>query len=91
VIACRPKKLTDEMIWAAAEALSQFSPVYKDKSAPLLPDLSHVREISLAIAKRIIETAREYNLATYQNERSVDEAIKQVIWQAKYYPYEKLV
>ncbi|MES2203978.1 MAG: NAD-dependent malic enzyme [Pseudomonadota bacterium] len=90
VIACRPKKLTDEMIWAAAEALSKFSPVYKDKDAPLLPDLSQVREISLAIAKRIIETARAHNLATYQNERSVDEAINQVIWQAKYYPYEKM-
>lgn len=91
VIACRPKKLTDEMIWAAAEALSRFSPVYQDKDAPLLPDISRVREISLAIAKRIIETAREYHLATYQNERSVDEAIKQVIWQAKYYPYEKMI
>lgn len=90
VIACRPQKLTDEMIWAAAEALSKFSPVFEDKDAPLLPDLSRVREISLAIAKRVIEEARAQELATYQNERSVDEAIKQVIWQAKYYPYEKL-
>jgi malate dehydrogenase (oxaloacetate-decarboxylating) len=90
VIACRPKKLTDEMIWAAAEALSKFSPVFKDKDAPLLPDLSKVREISLAIAKRVIEEARNQNLATYQNEHSVDEAIQQVIWQAKYYPYEKM-
>ena len=90
VIACRPKKLTDEMIWAAAEALSQFSPVFKDKDAPLLPDLSKVREISLAIAKRVIEEARNQGLATYQNEHSVDEAIQQVIWQAKYYPYEKM-
>ncbi len=90
VIACRPKKLTDEMIWAAAEALSKFSPVFKDKDAPLLPDLSMVREISLAIAKRVIEEARSQGLATYQNECSVDEAIQQVIWQAKYYPYEKM-
>ena len=56
----------------------------------MLPDLSKVREISLAIAKRVIEEARNQGLATYQNEHSVDEAIQQVIWQAKYYPYEKM-
>lgn len=90
VIACRPKTLTDEMIWMAAETLSQFSPVLEEKDAPLLPDLSRIREISLTIAKRVIEKAREQNLSTFQNERSVDEAIKQVIWQAQYYPYEKI-
>lgn len=90
VIACRPKTLTDEMIWMAAETLSQFSPVLEEKDAPLLPDLSRIREISLTIAKRVIEKAREQNVSTFQNERSVDEAIKQVIWQAQYYPYEKI-
>ncbi len=91
VIACRPKKLTDEMIWAAAEALSEFSPTLKDKDAPLLPDLSAIKDISLMIAKRVIETARQQNLATYHNERDIDDAIQQVIWQAKYYPYEKII
>lgn len=90
VIACRPKELSDEMIWEAARALSEFSPALKDKDAPLLPDLSHIREISLTIAKRVIAQARKQNLATFQNERSIDDAISQVIWQAKYYPYEKM-
>jgi malate dehydrogenase (oxaloacetate-decarboxylating) len=91
VIASRPKKLTDEMIWAAAEALSEFSPTLLNKDAPLLPDLSQIQEISLMIAKRVIEKARQQNLTTYQNERSVDEAIQQVIWRAQYYPYEKML
>lgn len=89
VIACRPKVLSDEMIWAAAEALSEFSPTLKNKEAPLLPDLSCIKEISLAIAKRIIEQARKQNLSTYQNDLSPERAIKQIAWEAKYYPYEK--
>lgn len=90
VIACRPQQLTDEMIWEAAKALSEFSPVLKNKDAPLLPDLSLVREISFTIAKRVIQKAREQHLATFQNERTIEDAIAHVIWQAEYYPYEKL-
>jgi malate dehydrogenase (oxaloacetate-decarboxylating) len=89
VIACRPKKLSDEIIWAAAEVLSEFSPVHQDKEAPLLPDLSRIREVSRAIAIRVIQVAREQQLATYQHDLSPEEAIAQVDWQPEYFPYEK--
>lgn len=89
VIACRPKLLTDKMIWAAAEALSKCSPAFDDPSAPLLPDLADIQSISYKVATAVIEQARKENLDTFQCELTPDEAIKHVAWQAEYYPYSK--
>lgn len=91
VIACRPTILSDAMIWAAAETLSEFSPLHQHPSNPLLPDLSCIRAVSRAIALRVITVARQQGLATYQNTLSAEEAIAQVDWQAQYYPYERTV
>lgn len=90
VIACRPTRMTDDMLWAAAEALSQCAPAFSDPQAPLLPDLSRIHEISRAVAIAIITQARKENLATAQQELSPEEALNQVTWHPNYYPYAPL-
>jgi malate dehydrogenase (oxaloacetate-decarboxylating) len=49
-VAARPRRITDSMFLAAARALAASSPALKDPSAPLLPALQDLREVSREIA-----------------------------------------
>lgn len=84
-IAVKAKHMTDNMIWAACQALSELSPARKDKSAPVLPDINDARDVSLHIAKAVAEQAIKDGEA---DACDVDHAIRTVRWEAKYYPYE---
>lgn len=90
VVACRPKILSDEIIWAASRALSECSPASKDDTAPLLPDLNAVQEVSNKIAIAVINEARKQNLATFQNDMTAQEAISHVQWHPEYFPFTKM-
>ena len=52
-------KLTDSMIVAGVEALSSLSPSLQDPDAGLLPDLEHVRHVSVVVAAAVMRKARE--------------------------------
>jgi malate dehydrogenase (oxaloacetate-decarboxylating) len=56
-------KLTDSMIVAGVEALSELSPSLKDPDAGLLPDLQDIHSISIHIAAAVMRRAREEGLA----------------------------
>ena len=50
----RTKLLTDAMLVAAVKALAAQSPALKTLTKALLPDVTDVREISVHIAKAVI-------------------------------------
>ena len=54
IVVSKAKRVSDEMIYAACEALSMVSPARKDPTAPLLPDIANAAdtadEIALAVA-----------------------------------------
>ncbi|MCH9644885.1 MAG: NAD-dependent malic enzyme [Gammaproteobacteria bacterium] len=85
-MAVKAKHMTDNMIHAACEALSELSPARKDKSAPVLPDINNAREVSLHIARAVAQQAIDDGEAQACD---VELAIQQIHWQAQYYPYEK--
>ncbi|MFN3235194.1 MAG: NAD-dependent malic enzyme [Gammaproteobacteria bacterium] len=89
VIACCATRLTDNMLWAAAQALSDASPAIKDKTAPILPELNQVKDISRKVAVAVIEQAREDGVSSIDDSVDPNEAIDQVMWYPKYYPYVK--
>jgi malate dehydrogenase (oxaloacetate-decarboxylating) len=62
-IAVKAKHLTDDMLWAATNALSQHSPIMQDKNAALLPKISHAKSISYQVALAVARQAQAEGIA----------------------------
>lgn len=88
VIASRARLLSDDMLWAAANALSRCAPIVQDKTAPLLPKLSEARMVSVQVAAAVAEQARKEGLA--QNTKDdINVLIQKIMWEPNYLPYRK--
>src|SRR3990167_6816342 len=91
VIASKAKRVTDGMLRVAADTLSDHAPAMQDKSAPLLPDLNHIREISKVMALAVMKQARKEGVAGIADNVDLEQQIKRIFWETRYYPYRKLV
>ena len=89
-IAVKAKHITDEMLWAATQALAACSPVGQDKMAPLLPKLAETSMVSFNVAIAVAEQARKEGLAQVPDNADLAELIRRTRWEAKYYPYRKI-
>lgn len=89
VIASRAKLLSDDMLWAATNALSECSPVIHDPTAPLLPALSDILRVSRQVAVAVAATAKKEGLSQMDSTLDLEKAIQQVCWEPRYYPYQK--
>lgn len=88
-VAAQAAYLTDNMLWAATQAINNCSPAKQDKMAPLLPKLSESKMVSLNVALAVAEQARKDGVAQVGEKVNLREVIKKMIWEAKYYPYRK--
>lgn len=88
-IAVKAKHISDNMLWAATEALSSCSPAAHDKTAPILPKLSESKMVSFQVALAVGEQARKEGLAQIPADLSVEDALRKTIWEPMYYPYKK--
>ncbi|KAF4952809.1 hypothetical protein FSARC_12563 [Fusarium sarcochroum] len=90
----RAKHLTDRMLVAAVEGVSSLSPVLKDSTAPLLPDVGSVRDVSVRIARNVIQAAVKDGEATQEGipekEEDLEEWIKEQMWDPKYRPLKQV-
>ncbi|KAM0345553.1 hypothetical protein ACHAPU_006482 [Fusarium lateritium] len=90
----RSKHLTDRMLVAAVEGVSSMSPVLKDPTAPLLPDVGSVRDVSVRIARNVIQAAVKDGEATQkdipENEDELEEWIKAQMWDPVYRPLKQV-
>ncbi|KAL2214865.1 putative malate dehydrogenase [Thermoascus aurantiacus ATCC 26904] len=86
----RARLLSDKMLVAAAKALAGQSPALKDPNQPLLPDVVHVRQVSVHIAKAVIKCAVEEGLAQEEGIPTEDGDLKEWIrvqmWDPEYRP-----
>lgn len=83
VIAVKAKRVTDNMLWSASEALSQY---VSETTHRLLPSISQAQEASYRIAIAVAKTAVNEGLA---NEACPETMVKQSIWEPHYLPYRK--
>lgn len=88
VIAVHAKHITDNMLHAAAKALADFSPAKKDRTAPVLPDLDQVQEVSNHVAREVIKQAVADGMATQPHD--LEKALNSARWETKYYPYKRV-
>ncbi|KAK4160188.1 putative mitochondrial NAD-dependent malic enzyme precursor [Cladorrhinum sp. PSN259] len=86
----RTKVLTDKMLVAAVNGVAGLSPALKDDTAPLLPGVEIVRDVSVMVARKVIQAAVEEGVATEEeipkDEGDLDEWIREQMWNPAYRP-----
>ena len=88
VIAVRARRLTDTMFMAAANALAALSPARHDTGSNLLPPVTALREVSIAVARATALQARKEGLTDVAEDK-IDAAIRAKMWSPKYLPYRR--
>jgi malate dehydrogenase (oxaloacetate-decarboxylating) len=82
------------MLVAAVEGVSSMSPVLKDPTAPLLPDVGSVRDVSVRIARNVIQAAVKDGEATQEGipekDEDLEDWIKEQMWDPEYRPLKKV-
>ena len=86
-IAAQARRISDSMFMAAAKALAALSPARRDSKANLLPPVTALREVSLAVAAAVGRQAQAEGLAGYTG--NVEEAVHARMWQPRYLPYRR--
>jgi len=84
ILAARAQRVTNDMFAAAALALSEQSPVFKDESAPLYPPLEDVRRVSRKVALAVAKEAQRAGLAEKTSMEELERRIDEKMWQPHY-------
>jgi malate dehydrogenase (oxaloacetate-decarboxylating) len=88
-IAVQASRITDAMFMAAAKALAAMSPAKNDTGGNLLPPVTALREISIAVARAVALQALKEGLACDIAEDEIDAAIAAKMWTPRYLPYRR--
>ena len=90
----RASQLTDRMIVAAVQSVAALSPALKDPTAPLLPDVEVVRDVSVRVARGVIQAAVDESVAGQEGIPSeaddLDEWIAAQMWKPEYRPLKRV-
>lgn len=90
LIAVKATRLTDDMLWAASRALSNFSPSMEDNFLPVLPSLSDTEAVSKSVAVAVASKAIECGLATCNQDADLTELIEQIYWKPHYLRFKRV-
>ncbi len=90
VIASGARRVTDGMFMAAARALAGLSPTVADKAAPLLPTVSRLRSVALAVATAVARQALAEGVAEPGAGSDLSGRINACVWEPRYLPYRKI-
>ncbi|KAI1195042.1 malic enzyme [Nemania serpens] len=93
-VLCRAKLLTDNMLVAAVRAVADLSPALKDATAPLLPGVEEVRNVSVRVAREVIKAAVSEAVATEKeipdDDAELEEWIREQMWDPVYRPLKRV-
>lgn len=88
----RARLLTDKMLVAAVEAVAAKSPALQDATAPLVPGVEVVRDVSVAIACKVIRAAQREELAQEteipEDDAELEEWVREQMWDPVYRPLQ---
>lgn len=87
ILAVRATRLSKAMIWAASQALSEFSPSKKDSFLPLLPSLNDAQIVAKRIAVAVARVAIDTGLAQCNQDESLEKLIDSLFWEPRYLPF----
>ncbi len=89
LIATQAKSLSDEVLWVACKALSDFAPIAKSANGPLLPSLDDARKVARHIAITVAEQVIAEDNAQVLPTQNISEMVSDLIWEPKYIPFKR--
>lgn len=87
VIASQAERVTDEMFFVAAKTLAQLATEDDLTQGRLFPPLTHIREVSLAIATAVAEIAYDRQLTRQRRPENLQSFIKAQMYEPDYASY----
>ena len=87
LISSQARRVTDSMFMVAAKTLAKLSPTVKDKKGRLLPRVTEIPTVSIAIAVAVAEQARKEKLALIGPGEDLEAAVHSNVWEPRYLPY----
>lgn len=85
VMAVKAREVTDTMLAAASDALSEFS---ASSTTMLLPTIADAAKASRVVARAVALKAIEEGLNQTGDASSLDDLLDKMIWEPEYLPYE---
>jgi malate dehydrogenase (oxaloacetate-decarboxylating) len=82
------KRVTDNMMIAAARALGNLSPDLIDPDSPLLPPIEKMRDVAIQIAVKVALQAQKDGVALEMSEQDLHQQIKKIFWIPEYRAYK---
>jgi malate dehydrogenase (oxaloacetate-decarboxylating) len=86
-IATHAKRISDGMFMAAAKALAGLSPARNDPAANLLPRVTALREVAIAVAIAVGKQAHAEGLTAGVAADGIEDAVRAKMWMPRYHPY----
>jgi len=89
ILAAGARRVSDAMFMVAGKAVAEMSPAATDNQGRLLPPISQLREVSMAVAKAVARQAQADGLAAACDGSLLDKRIEDCVWEPRYRPYKK--
>lgn len=90
VIATKAAEVTDNMLWAAACAISAYSPDRDDLTSPLLPEITEIPDLACKVAIAVAKQAMADGVATVKVNTELKAFIKENVWRPYYRPIKRM-
>ena len=87
VLAVGARRITDAMFMAAAKALAALSPSRHDRNGRLLPPVSDLRKVAVAVAEAVARQAIADGVAPSCGDARLVEKVREHIWEPVYRNY----
>jgi malate dehydrogenase (oxaloacetate-decarboxylating) len=88
-IVSKANKITDEMIFSAAEAVASQA-ILGVEGASLLPSNADLRTTSSVVALEVLRTARSQGVSALKSDKSDIEVVREAAWWPVYVPIEAI-
>jgi malate dehydrogenase (oxaloacetate-decarboxylating) len=89
VLAAGARRITDAMFMAAGKKIAELSPTVTDKDGPLLPPVTELRSVAIAVAQAVARQAQADGVADPCDAATLDARIAARVWEPRYRPYRR--
>ncbi len=89
VLAAGARRITDAMFMVAGKTVAAMSPTVTDKEGLLLPPVTDLRRVAVAVAKAVARQAQADGVAEPCDADALDARIAARVWEPHYRPYRK--
>ena len=86
-IATQARRISDTMFMTAAKALAGLSPTKQDPASNLLPPVTALRDVAIAVAIAVGKQAQAEGLASRSGD--VETLVRDKMWSPQYLPYRR--